>query len=312
TGSPRSGSAARSRDAVRPARAVARRPEVRGPRGSHGSGDHRAPHRATRDRSARARARAGPRRTLRRSRSRYGPDPSVRGPLRAPPEAIAPGCNLRRRMDRVRRTGLAGGTIHHGAGAFLPHSSSWSFSERRRYGHYVGYRARGRCLPEHGLLRAQRQARHLRVDPRADQCSDHAPELSPPCGSAGPGLAAGRGDRPGRAAGRGRGSAGGVDVLAPADARPTSGLKRGPPVTGEDHEATLRVLAEGKVDALVVMDVVEDDPRIPALATAPRPVVLLGYPTQAQGIPRVDFDFEQATALAVTELHRRGAHRLVM
>lgn len=83
-------------------------------------------------------------------------------------------------------------------------------------------------------------------------------------------------------------------------------------VTGEDHEATLRVLAEGKVDALVVMDVVEDDPRIPDLATAPRPVVLLGYPTQAQGIPRVDFDFEQATALAVTELHRRGAHRLVM
>src|SRR5699024_9059427 len=75
---------------------------------------------------------------------------------------------------------------------------------------------------------------------------------------------------------------------------------------------TLRVLAEGKVDALVVMDVVEDDPRIPDLATAPRPVVLLGYPTQAQGIPRVDFDFEQATALAVTELHRRGAHRLVM
>src|SRR5699024_11068580 len=73
-----------------------------------------------------------------------------------------------------------------------------------------------------------------------------------------------------------------------------------------------RVLAEGKVDALVVMDAVEDDPRIPALATAPRPVVLLGYPTQAQRIPRVDFDFEQATALAVTELHRRGAHRLVM
>src|SRR5699024_8826305 len=55
-------------------------------------------------------------------------------------------------------------------------------------------------------------------------------------------------------------------------------------VTGEDHEATLRVLAEGKVDALVVMDVVEDDPRITELATA----------------------------LAVTQLRRRGAHRLVM
>ena len=83
-------------------------------------------------------------------------------------------------------------------------------------------------------------------------------------------------------------------------------------IAGEDHEATERVLAEGRVDALVVMDVVEDDPRIPVLAEATRPVVLLGYPSDARGIPRVDFDFEEASILAVTELHRRGAHRLVM
>lgn len=83
-------------------------------------------------------------------------------------------------------------------------------------------------------------------------------------------------------------------------------------IAGEDHAATERVLAEGKVDALVVMDVVEDDPRLPVLAEAARPVVLLGYPRESLGIPRVDFDFEQASALAVTELHRRGARRLVM
>lgn len=83
-------------------------------------------------------------------------------------------------------------------------------------------------------------------------------------------------------------------------------------IAGEDHAATARVLDEGKVDALVVMDVVEDDPRLPVLAGARRPVVLLGYPTQAHGIPRVDFDFEQASSLAVTELHRRGARRLAM
>ena len=83
-------------------------------------------------------------------------------------------------------------------------------------------------------------------------------------------------------------------------------------IAGEDHAATARVLDEGKVDALVVMDVVEDDPRLPVLAGARRPVVLLGYPTQAHGIPRVDFDFEQASSLAVTELHRKGARRLAM
>lgn len=83
-------------------------------------------------------------------------------------------------------------------------------------------------------------------------------------------------------------------------------------IAGEDHAATERVLAEGRVDALVVMDVVEDDPRLPMLAEAARPVVLLGYPSDSHGIPRVDFDFEEAATLAVTELHRRGAHRLVM
>lgn len=83
-------------------------------------------------------------------------------------------------------------------------------------------------------------------------------------------------------------------------------------IAGEDHMATEQVLAEGKVDALVVMDVVEDDPRLPMLSEAARPVVLLGYPSESLGIPRVDFDFEQASALAVAELHRRGARRLVM
>ena len=78
-------------------------------------------------------------------------------------------------------------------------------------------------------------------------------------------------------------------------------------IAGEDHATTARVLAEGKVDALVVMDVVEDDPR-PFLSWPRLCARWCCSATRARshGILRVDFDFEQASALAVMELHRRG------
>jgi DNA-binding LacI/PurR family transcriptional regulator len=83
-------------------------------------------------------------------------------------------------------------------------------------------------------------------------------------------------------------------------------------VTAEDHERTLRVVEEGKVDALIVMDLVEDDPRIPSLAKLTRPVVLIGYPEETGGLTCVDFDFLAAAKTAVQEMHSRGSERIAM
>jgi DNA-binding LacI/PurR family transcriptional regulator len=81
-------------------------------------------------------------------------------------------------------------------------------------------------------------------------------------------------------------------------------------VAAEDHARTLKVAEEGKVDALIVMDLVEDDSRLPSLARLPRPVVLIGYPQDSAGLACVDFDFLSGTMLAVRELSRRGAGRI--
>lgn len=83
-------------------------------------------------------------------------------------------------------------------------------------------------------------------------------------------------------------------------------------VTAEDHARTLRIVEEGTVDALVVMDIVEDDPRIPSLARLTSPVVLIGYPEDAGGLACVDFDFTAGAMLAVRELHSGGATRIAM
>jgi DNA-binding LacI/PurR family transcriptional regulator len=80
-------------------------------------------------------------------------------------------------------------------------------------------------------------------------------------------------------------------------------------VTAEDHERTRRVVEEGKVDALIVMDLVEGDPRIRTLSTLRRPVVLIGYPSEPRGLSRVDFDFREGAKRAVRELHERGVRR---
>ncbi|MFI9149994.1 LacI family DNA-binding transcriptional regulator [Streptomyces sp. NPDC053367] len=88
----------------------------------------------------------------------------------------------------------------------------------------------------------------------------------------------------------------GHDVLLLTQQEGADGLRRG-------VDAAL-------VDALVVMDIELDDPRLPLLHTLDRPSVLLGFPAEAAGLTCVDLDFRAAAEACVDHLAGLG-HRVV-
>ncbi|MGI5375835.1 LacI family DNA-binding transcriptional regulator [Streptomyces sp. CA-251387] len=82
-------------------------------------------------------------------------------------------------------------------------------------------------------------------------------------------------------------------------------------MTQEEGEEGLRRVAEtGLVDALIVMDVQLDDPRLPLLRELDRPSVLIGLPADTDGLTCIDLDFTAAGEACVEHLARLG-HRVV-
>lgn len=84
-------------------------------------------------------------------------------------------------------------------------------------------------------------------------------------------------------------------------------------LTGEEGpEAVRRVEGSAIADAMIVMDVGIDDPRLPCLREAARPSVLIGLPTESAeaadtaGLECVDLDFEAAGARCVDHLAGLG------
>ncbi|WP_243076136.1 LacI family DNA-binding transcriptional regulator [Microbacterium sp. SS28] len=95
----------------------------------------------------------------------------------------------------------------------------------------------------------------------------------------------------------------------------TQARKRGYDIlllTGDDSKALERAARGSMVDALLVMDVESDDPRIETLAELRHPSVLIGLPAGRQTIPCVDFDFEAAGWLAVDRLVELGHRRIAL
>jgi DNA-binding LacI/PurR family transcriptional regulator len=78
----------------------------------------------------------------------------------------------------------------------------------------------------------------------------------------------------------------------------------------EGDEGLRRVADTALVDALIVMDVQLDDPRLPLLRSLDRPSVLIGFPAEPTGLTCVDLDFRAAGELCVEQLARLG-HRVV-
>ncbi|WP_406125843.1 LacI family DNA-binding transcriptional regulator [Streptomyces sp. NBC_00989] len=82
-------------------------------------------------------------------------------------------------------------------------------------------------------------------------------------------------------------------------------------LTQEEGEEGLRRVADSAlVDAMIVMDVQLDDPRLPLLRSLDRPSVLIGFPAEADGLTCIDLDFKAAGELCVERLAGLG-HRVV-
>ncbi|WP_341996422.1 LacI family transcriptional regulator [Microbacterium sp. LWH7-1.2] len=83
-------------------------------------------------------------------------------------------------------------------------------------------------------------------------------------------------------------------------------------IASDDSKALQRAAKGSMVDALLVMDVESDDPRIDTLSGLDHPSVLIGLPAGRRAIPCVDFDFEAAGWLAVDRLVALGHRRLAL
>lgn len=83
-------------------------------------------------------------------------------------------------------------------------------------------------------------------------------------------------------------------------------------LTQDDAAGLDRVASGSMVDALVVMDIEADDPRIPVLAGLRQPTILIGLPRQPQGLSCVDLDFDGAGHLAVSHLADLGHRRIAL
>ncbi|GAB4004501.1 LacI family DNA-binding transcriptional regulator [Glycomyces albus] len=73
-------------------------------------------------------------------------------------------------------------------------------------------------------------------------------------------------------------------------------------------EAVRRAISGRQVDGFVVLNVVEDDPRLEPIHESRYPAVLLGMPRDARGVDAVDLDFATGAALLVDHLADAG-HR---
>lgn len=83
-------------------------------------------------------------------------------------------------------------------------------------------------------------------------------------------------------------------------------------LTQDDVTGVDRVAAGSMVDALLMMDVEADDPRIPVLLSQRQPAVLIGLPRNPAGLSCVDLDFEAASRTAVAHLASLGHRRVAL
>ncbi|HEX5331599.1 MAG TPA: LacI family DNA-binding transcriptional regulator [Cellulomonas sp.] len=83
-------------------------------------------------------------------------------------------------------------------------------------------------------------------------------------------------------------------------------------LTQDDATGLERVADGSMVDALIMMDIEADDPRVPVLVGLRQPAVLIGLPRDSAGLSCVDLDFDAAGRVAVRHLARLGHRRIAL
>jgi DNA-binding LacI/PurR family transcriptional regulator len=83
--------------------------------------------------------------------------------------------------------------------------------------------------------------------------------------------------------------------------------------TEADGTRALRRMTDSRmVDGVVLLNVAEDDERLPILRAASQPGALVGLPADCTGVDVFDLDFEEAGRLMVDHLHRLGHRELML
>lgn len=84
-------------------------------------------------------------------------------------------------------------------------------------------------------------------------------------------------------------------------------------VTDADGARALaRITKSRMVDGVVLLNVAEDDLRLPVLRAAPQPGALVGLPGDCSGLDVFDLDFEEAGRTMVDHMYRLGHRELIL
>jgi len=84
-------------------------------------------------------------------------------------------------------------------------------------------------------------------------------------------------------------------------------------LTGADApEDIRRAIAEGVIDGLILLNVVEDDPRLAPIREARFAAVAIGMPSNTDGIDAVDLNFEEAARRIVQRVHEQGGKHIAL
>jgi DNA-binding LacI/PurR family transcriptional regulator len=84
-------------------------------------------------------------------------------------------------------------------------------------------------------------------------------------------------------------------------------------VTEADGARALRRITDSRmVDGVVLLNVAQDDARLPVLRSAPQPGALVGMPGDCTGVDVFDLDFEAAGRLMVDHMHALRHRELIL